>query len=683
MTIEELLRLLRATQQKNLTPAQELILRQSWEGQTYANMAVNSIYEVDYLKTTAARLWEALSQLLKLPINKANFRSLIEQYSLPPDWQKLIEQESAAQPIAASLEYPNGPVPLNSRFYIERPPIEQYAYSEITKPGSVLRIKAPREMGKSSLMLRILDRAVHLGYQTVNVDLQQADSAILTNVDKFLRWFCTRVSLELNIKPNLDEFWDEDVGSKVSCTIYFKWYLLENIECPLLLALSEVDRIFEYPQLAAEFLPLLRSWYEEAQQVKSWQKLRLVVVYSTEVYVPLKINQSPFNIGLPLKLPEFTLEQVQELARRHGLNWQEGSSAKQLMALVGGHPTLVRLTLYHLVNPPQSLLNTRKTGELRQLLQNGHTEGGIYRDRLRRLLSILQSNPELAAAFKAVLVADREASSEEMRGVILQPILAYNLESLGLVKLYEDRVMVSCQLYSRYFDQQLLSIEKVSESSENDSRDGTISKLRDRVFHLEQENQQLQRLCNIDSLTELANRHCFDQQLALTWQELARQAAPLSLILCDIDFFKAFNDTYGHSRGDECLQQVSSAIQEVMNHPSIISSLPLAARYGGEEFAVILAGTGAFNAFYTAERIRQAIKTLAIPTRRFVNHYNSSFLDPAVVTISLGVACTIPTLQDSPANLVRAADEALYQSKQEGRDRTCVSERLNFGFLNE
>jgi hypothetical protein len=438
MTIDELVNLLCASQNKALNPAQELVLRQAWEGKTYNDMARDSVYEVDYLRTTAARLWQTLSKLLDRPISKGNFRAIVESKPLTLPQQYLVDANLQESLSTLELEYPSGPVPLVSRFYIERPPIEQYAYAEITKPASVIRIKAPKEMGKSSLMLRILQQASSLGYHVAPLDLNQADIGILNHPDKFLRWFCSLVAQRLNLRPNLDEYWDEEIGSKISATLYFTWYILEAIDRPIFLALNEVNRVFEYPELARDFLPLLRSWHEEAQHTVSWQKLRLAIVYSTEIYVPLQIHQSPFNVGLPLKLPDFTPEQVMDLAARHGLNWMRDRSVKQLMDLVGGHPALVRIALYHLA---------REETSLKQLLQNAHTEAGIYRHHLRRHWLTLGKNAELTQAFREVV---RSGS-----GVILQPILAYELESMGLVKLDGEEVRISYELYRRYFEREL------------------------------------------------------------------------------------------------------------------------------------------------------------------------------------------------------------------------------------
>ncbi|HEY9674612.1 MAG TPA: diguanylate cyclase [Waterburya sp.] len=177
---------------------------------------------------------------------------------------------------------------------------------------------------------------------------------------------------------------------------------------------------------------------------------------------------------------------------------------------------------------------------------------------------------------------------------------------------------------------------------------------------LEAANQELQRLACVDGLTQVANRRRFDEYLNLEWRRLGRERRPLSLILCDIDYFKLYNDTYGHLSGDLCLQQVASVLRQVLRRPA-----DLVARYGGEEFAMILPNTDLTEASRVAETIRQSLQRLAIP------HTQSPMSQ--CVTLSLGVACSIPTSDSSPQALIAAADEVLYQAKAEGRDRVVVS----------
>ena len=335
------------------------------------------------------------------------------------------------------LEVPEGSVALSSAFYVERPPIESRACETITQTGALIRIKAPRQMGKTSLLDRIVDSAVKQGYRTVRLNLLQAEGSVFSSLDKFLRWFCACVSHKLQLPSQLSEYWDEDRGSIVNCTTYFEAHLLEQISSPLVLALDEVDRVFQSSEVAQGFFPMLRSWHEEAKTIDIWEQLRLVVVHSTEDYGPLDINQSPFNVGLPIELSEFTPEQVEDLARRHQL---DGSNVfvQQLMAIVGGHPYLVRWALYRLACQDLTI---------EKLLEEAATDAGIYEEHLRRHLRTIKENPELVAGLRQVVTATEPVRLETMQ--------AYKLYSMGLIKRQGDRVTPRCQLYQQYFRERL------------------------------------------------------------------------------------------------------------------------------------------------------------------------------------------------------------------------------------
>jgi len=181
---------------------------------------------------------------------------------------------------------------------------------------------------------------------------------------------------------------------------------------------------------------------------------------------------------------------------------------------------------------------------------------------------------------------------------------------------------------------------------------------------LEKANRQLERLATRDSLTGLANRHRFDEYFNSYWEQHFGGNSLLSLIICDVDYFKKYNDTYGHPAGDECLRGVADAIQRAVKQPT-----DLVARYGGEEFAVILPFTPISEAINVAEEIRQSVIASKIP------HGNSPVR--WCVTISVGVASILPTPQLLPARLISAADAALYQAKSLGRDRVILHPLLS------
>lgn len=320
--------------------------------------------------------------------------------------------------------------------YVERFPIESHCYETILQPGSLLRIKAPKRMGKTALIDRICYKAAKENYRIVRLNLLQADGEVLKGLDEFLRWFCTFIGRRLGIPNQVAGYWEEGLGSSQNCTIYFEEQLLSQLEHPLVLVLDDVDRIFPYPQIAESFFGMLRVWHEEARTTHIWKKLRLVIAHSTEVYIQLNINRSPFNVGVPIELPEFTPEQVRDLAKQQGLDWDAlgTQGLEPLLALVGGHPYLVQRAIYDL---------THSEITFEQLLQTAYTESGIYSDHLRGHLWNLQEHPELATAMKKVV--------EATHPVQLEPMQSFKLQSLGLVRLEGNEVKPWCELYARYF----------------------------------------------------------------------------------------------------------------------------------------------------------------------------------------------------------------------------------------
>jgi len=376
-----------------------------------------------------------------LNVVKEGRTSLNADHELAVNWNEITStKQSIIQPQpAAAPELPGGQVDLASRFYIDRPPIESRCYETIVQPGALIRIKAPRQMGKTSLMARILHHAEAQGSRTVALSFQLANRRIFANSDTFLQWFCASVGQELGMLEQLPKCWElaDLIGSNQCCKAYFEQYLLSESSPPLTLGLDESDRLFESPEIAADFFGLLRALHEEAKRRDIWKKFRLIVVHSTEVYIPLDVNKSPFNVGLPIELPEFNSQQVQDLAARHKLNWS-ATEVAELMALVGGHPYLVRLAMYRIA---------RQDVTLNQLLKSATTEAGIYTDHLRRHLWNLEKYPELMEAMREV--------SSVSNPVKLRSELAFKLNSMGLVKLDGNYCSARCSLYEEYFRDRL------------------------------------------------------------------------------------------------------------------------------------------------------------------------------------------------------------------------------------
>ena len=439
----------KAISPESLSYVQEVVFKQSWEGQLYPEIAKSVGYHPEYIRDVGAQLWRSLSDSIGQKVTKKNVRFVLNQIS-----DEILLPEPVSAPLAdvhspvadllstevstTQIAFPSVGLSVQSSFYMTRPPAEEQAFGELSRPGGLLRIKSPSNTGKTSLLLRSLAYARGQGARTVLLNIQEADTAILDDLGRFLRWFCRNVAQQLGIENKIDDYWDDEIGHKVSCKIYFREYLLTRVSEPVVLALDEVDQLFDHPELVQEFLPMLRAWHEEAMEIKVWQKLRMVLSYSTEVYVPLKISQSPFNIGLSVQLPDLTLDQVKMLAGRYDLPFEKGADAErlsELYELVDGHPYLIQLALYWL---------SEQEGTLADILADAHTQSGIYSNHLRRFLEIIMRQPALQQAFAAVL-ADPESGAQ------IDTLMAHQLERMGLVRLLGNTAIVSSALYSKYF----------------------------------------------------------------------------------------------------------------------------------------------------------------------------------------------------------------------------------------
>jgi hypothetical protein len=443
---------------RHLKNIEVAVLKGVWLGKKYDQIAEESGYAPEYIKhDVGPKLWQLLSSGFGEKVSKTNLIAILVQRTQQNRRANELPEEELLSNIpqssrAVDLESPAGLVPLGSLFYIERPPIESRCYEEIMKPGALVRIKAPSQMGKTSLMVRILAHArQQLRHSTsaqeariVPLSLQRADRTIFSDLDQFLQWFCASITRKLELPHRVEDYWSETFGSKGNCTAYFEDYLLLEDQGALVLAIDQVDEVFAHPAIADDFFALLRSWYEEAAYGDTgntvWQNLRLIIVHSTEVYIPLDINQSPFNVGLAIELREFSPNQALDLAERHGLKLSE-QDLSTLMKLVSGHPYLLRQAFYCLAQQDMTL---------HQLIETAATDAGIYHNHLHRHLQNLQQHPQLASAFDQVV--------KSTSAVELEQKLAFKLHSMGLIKLRGNQVMPSCELYQRYFAHRAISL---------------------------------------------------------------------------------------------------------------------------------------------------------------------------------------------------------------------------------
>lgn len=266
---------------RRLSEVEISILKGSWEQQTYEEIAENTCYSLNYLKQDIGpKLWRLLSEVFNEKVTKINFQFSIErqyraQLNLNTEEKKYQISRSNQDGQIESHALPNSGPTLRSQqleldknegtaldtsfsplFYIERIPFKSECYETMLQTGALIRIKGSQQTGKTWLISKTIAKLVLLNYRIASVSFKLADSQIhFSTLDKFLRWLCNNISLQLGLPNRLEDFWDEQgLGSKVSCTIFFEEYLLPQTETPLVLCLDDVDWIFPYPEIYEDFL---------------------------------------------------------------------------------------------------------------------------------------------------------------------------------------------------------------------------------------------------------------------------------------------------------------------------------------------------------------------------------------------------------------------------------------------
>jgi transcriptional regulator with XRE-family HTH domain len=335
---------------------------------------------------------------------------------------------------ALALEPPEGTMDPQSAFYVVRP-ADALAQATITQPGVTITIKGPRQMGKSSLLYHTMQTASGAGKQVVLLDFQLFDQAALVSAEVFLRQFCAWISYELGVEDRVDATWRLPLSNIQRCTSYLKKEVLPQVEHALVLAMDEVDRVFDTP-FRSDFFGMLRSWHNTRQAASVWKRLDLVLVTSTEPYQFVEnLNQSPFNVGCIIDLEDFTPAQVHDLNVRHGTPLTPGEE-ERLMSLVGGQPYLVRRALYLVAAGQRTAPG---------LFTAATSEQGPFGDHLRHHLFRLQEQPELVAGLRQVLQA--HTCPDER--------VFFRLRGAGLVRREGTAVVPRYPLYAAYFHEHL------------------------------------------------------------------------------------------------------------------------------------------------------------------------------------------------------------------------------------
>ena len=378
-----------------------------------------------------------------LPVATAQAKeALLEEWEESPANQKLPPPKASAQPRrkkkkrqSQPLEQPEGTMDPESAFYVAREQIDSVALETIAQLGVTLTIKGPRQMGKSSLLLRTVEAARAAGKQVVFLDFQLFDQAALQDADQFYRQFCYCLADELDLEDAVEHYWARPLGNTQRCTRYVERHVLKQVTEPIVLAMDEVERMFDTP-FRNDFFSMLRSWHNQRAMKPLWKRLDLALVTSTEPYQLIAdLNQSPFNVGQVLRLEDFTPAQVGALNEAHGEPFGAGELQK-LIGLLNGHPYLTRRALY---------LVASGRLEARELFSTAADERGPFGDHLRYHLFRMYDQQALVKGFLEVL---RRRNCADER-------IFFRLNGAGVVMREGHNVVPRCQLYGEFFGEHL------------------------------------------------------------------------------------------------------------------------------------------------------------------------------------------------------------------------------------
>jgi hypothetical protein len=376
----------------------------------------------------------------------ADLMNAIDGNKLPLDADKLQNDQRistvalvptptpSAQPVF--IERPDGTVDPQSVFYIERLS-DTLALDAIKERGVTITIKGPRQMGKSSLLMRTLAAAQKDGKRVAFLDFQQVDRLALADADVFFQHFASSITDELGLEDRVKEFWDKPYTNSRRCTRYMGNYVLKQLDSQLVLVMDEVETVFD-TEFRSDFFGMLRAWHNRrANPIEPiWKTLDLALVTSTEPYQLIdNLNQSPFNVGEVIELVDFTPQQVTDLNHRHGSPLTP-SEETLLMAFLNGHPYLVRRALY--------LVATRRI-TISELLATATADRGPFGDHLRYHLFRMHSKPDLIHALLQVI---RHHTCQDEQAV-------FRLHGAGLVRRDGHAVLPRCNLYADYFVEHL------------------------------------------------------------------------------------------------------------------------------------------------------------------------------------------------------------------------------------
>jgi serine/threonine-protein kinase len=406
-------------------------------------------YDIDaYLSRFQQRVWYGESDsevIIKEVIFVITRRSSTEVSEEEKNKLPKVNYDLSIPTPVAPLEEPGGVVALNNPFYIIRKGEKDFIQS-VTNENVLLKIFAPRQYGKTSILSRIIEAATNKSFYVASFSFQLLEINQLQNLDDLVTQICISCA-ESASRPydeyasKYDEIWKNkfEKSSKRKCDKFFEQYLLKVIDKPIVLAIDEADRIFPFKDVSSEFFSLLRLWSEQTK-IKGkeiFKKLKIVVSYSTEASLAIPDQtQSPFNTGQHFDAFEFSEEEVKRLISLHALTLSEEQIVR-LTELIGGHPYLIRKFLYCLVN---------SDSKFEDLIDRSFTDGGPFNDHLKRQYWSVSRKEGYLKTLKDIITT----------GISHDKEICDKLFSAGLIKGDTPKVKIKNKLYEQYFRNKLL-----------------------------------------------------------------------------------------------------------------------------------------------------------------------------------------------------------------------------------
>jgi hypothetical protein len=397
--------------------------------------------ELEPINQSVVKTWRKhLKQIIAEVKSKKTIITEIPSKKKPSSPSSSPLSKKSLSPI--QIEPCGGAMPLDSKFYVERH-IDADFQTAIQRRDSIVLLKGPRQVGKTSLLARGLQQAREAGVVVLFTDFQKLIDAQLQSLETFFIALGEMLAdqVKSDVYPEDFKKWRPNRAANQNFELYFKSEILGKTDKQILWALDEADKLFLY-DFSSDVFALFRSWHNESRALEPnnpCSKLTLAIAYATETYLFIKDqNQSPFNVGTKLVLEDFTLEHLADLNQRYGMPFKTHKEIKQFHQLVGGQPYLVRCGLNDIVSHHLTL---------EEFIRKADHDDGTYGDHLRRIVRLIHDDEQLLEAMRRVL-----------RDQVCPDYDSFSrLRSAGILRgESKDNVSLRCEIYRRYLKKHLL-----------------------------------------------------------------------------------------------------------------------------------------------------------------------------------------------------------------------------------